>query len=363
MFMRLILVFAMLLSKLPIIVAQEDTVVKLRATQLRVHYGFIFAHSQAVQNTAGAHPRGIELETIQQRADSAVWNLCNCYPLKGWTFSYFDFNTSVLGRGFTTAYFLEPAYRLGQRAQFRFRGSAGLSYLSNPYDPLNNPTNMSYSTHLSGFLRVGVGGSLQVAPQWLVELAANYQHVSNGGLKDPNKGINWPTASLGVTYFRQHYRLPVYKRKAKSKEQRKPFIEAGFIFSAKQGHQPGGRTERTPLVGMLVQAEKQVGQISALNTGVEFYYDNALHQQLQKDTVDGSALRAGLLVGHDFLLGKFFFTQQLGLYLLNKTPYYNRIYHRWALRYQFNKRWFAGIGLKAHLQVADFIDARLLYRF
>ncbi len=89
--------------------AQHDTITLYKGLQARLHYGFIFAHSEAIQNTAGAHPRGIEFETIRQKADTSVWNICHCYPVKGWSLSYFDFNNRVLGRGLVGAYFLEPA--------------------------------------------------------------------------------------------------------------------------------------------------------------------------------------------------------------------------------------------------------------
>ncbi len=232
--------------------AQHDTVSLYRGVQAQLHYGFIFAHSEAVQNTAGAHPRGVELETIQQRVDSAVWNICRCYPIKGWSLSYFDFNNSVLGRGLMGAYFLEPSYKIGKKGQFKFRGSVGLGYLTNPYHAQSNPSNMSYSTRLSGFLRLGVAVSYQVAPKWLLQMGAQYQHISNGGWKEPNKGINWPTASVGVTYFKSRFKLPVYKQPAyKSSQHKKPYFEAGLLLAAKQGYQAGGRTARTPLISMI----------------------------------------------------------------------------------------------------------------
>lgn len=359
-----IILVIMLLLKASALFAQHDTVTLHKGLQARLHYGFIFAHSEAVQNTAGAHPRGIELEIIRQRADTIAWNLCHCYPVKGWSLTYFDFNNRVLGSGLIGAYFLEPAYRIGKKIQFRFRGSVGLGYLTNPFNPQTNPANMSYSSQLSGFLRLGIAASYRVAPKWLLQMGAQYQHISNGGWKEPNKGINWPTASVGVTYFSRRYQLPVYRQPAyKNSLHKKPYLQAGLLLAAKQGYQAGGRTARTPLAGILVQAEKQVGRTNALNAGVEVYYDNALKQQLQKDSVFGSASRAGLLAGHNFLLGKFFFSQQLGVYLLNRTPYYDRIYHRWTLHYQMNKHWVTGFGLKAHRQVAEFIDLRLLYKF
>ncbi len=345
-------------------IAQADTAILYNGIQARLHYGFIIAHSQAVQNTAGSHPRGIEIELIKQRVDTTSWKLCRCYPAKGWSFSYFDFNNTILGHGISIAYFLEPSYRIGKRAQFRFRGNIGFSYLTKPFHPQKNSSNMSYSTHLSGYAQLGISGTYQAGRQWLIVLGGQYQHVSNGGLKEPNKGINWPTASLGVTWFRQKYNLPVYaKMDNKDYKRQKPYMEAGVFFSGKQGYKPNGQTPRTLLTGIIIQANKQVGRINSLNAGIEFYYDNALNQKLQKDSIDGSAFRLGLLAGHEFLLGKFFFSQQLGIYLLHNNPYYNRMYHRWALRYQLNKHWITGVGFKAHKQVADFIDVRLMYRF
>jgi hypothetical protein len=42
-----------------------------------------------------------------------------------------------------------------------------------------------------------------------------------------------------------------------------------------------------------------------------------------KDTLEASALIAGLLVGHEFILGKFFIHQRLASTLFDKTPYYD----------------------------------------
>ena len=361
--MRLVFMINLLVAITPVL-GQPGTTGSYKAVEARIHYGFIFAHSEAVQNTAGAHPAGVEVDLVRQRTDTAAWDVCHCYPTRGWSFSYFDFDSKILGRGFTTAYLLKPSYKLSQKAQFSFKGSIGLSYLTNPYHPQKNPTNLSYSTPISGFLQLGVGGSYQVASHWLLQAGVQYQHASNGGFKEPNKGINWPTASVGVTWYQRPYNLPVYNRRAEINFRKKdPYIEAGLFFSARQGVKPDGSTPRTPLVGVVAQAEKQVGRISALNTGLELYYDNALQQRLQVDSIDVVAWRAGLLAGHNFLLGKFFFSQQLGVYLYNRTPYYDRIYHRWTLRYLVNNRTLVGLGFKAHRHVADFFDLRVMYRW
>lgn len=330
----------------------------------KFHYGFIFAHSEHVQNTSGAFPRGLDLEFARQLTDTTTWDACRCYPSRGWNFSYFDYQTNILGESINAAYFLEPAYRIGKRMQFRLRGGIGLSYLTTPYHQQHNPTNLSYSMAVSGYLQLGVGLSVQVAPQWLMHMGGNYQHISNGGLKEPNKGINWPTASIGVSWMKTPYQLPGYNRRNSSwKRDSKPFAEAGLWLSAKQVAKPDGKNNRAVLGGVLIQASKQVSKISAVNVGAEVAYDHSLYQRLEFESLTGSPYTAGLLAGHEFLLGKFFFSQQLGLYLFSQSPYHTRLYHRWTLRYRVAPRWTVGFSLKAHKHVADFFDARVMYRF
>jgi hypothetical protein len=221
---------------------------------------------------------------------------------------------------------------------------------------------MSYSYSVSGYLQVGLSYTYQLSKKWLAHGGINYQHISNGGLKEPNKGINWPTASIGLSYSKHPYVLPYYRNRVKRFEKAKPYLEAALLFTAKEGIQEGDRHGRTALAGLLLQGGKQVGLTNALVVGIESYYDNALYQKLKSDSVEGSAWRVGFLAGHDFLLGRFFFSQQLGVYLFHRSPYYDRVYHRWALRYKLNEKWRVGFALKAHRHVADFIDLRLIYR-
>ena len=35
----------------------------------------------------------------------------------------------------------------------------------------------------------------------MLTASGNYNHISNGGLKQPNKGINYPTLALGLDYI------------------------------------------------------------------------------------------------------------------------------------------------------------------
>lgn len=329
-----------------------------------VQHGFIFAHSEAVENTKGSHPTGVEVILSWQRNDSAIWSLCNCYPRKGLLLSYYDYDNQVLGKSITAAYFLEPSYRLSDGAFFAFKGAAGLSYLTNPFDSLKNPNNMSYSTRINGYLLLGVGLWFRLGRQWWLNTSANYQHESNGGLREPNKGINWPTAGLALSYQPD---ARTYFRGTRVKEKfwrDRPLRWDVAVFGiARRSLDENGQSRRLPLVGLGVQGAKQVGRINNLTLGLEGYYDEELHQDLQKDSLDVPPVKVGLQVGHEFILGRFLFSQQLGVYLYDKTPYFDQLYHRWGIVYRAGRHLGIGFNLKAHRQVADFADLRVVYSF
>jgi hypothetical protein len=325
-------------------------------------HGFIFAHSPDVQNTKGARPTGIELSVAWQKNNPSTWDLCNCFPQTGFVFSYYDYNSKILGKSITATYFLEPMYRLGRNTFFSFKAVAGLIYLTNPFDSIHNPTNQSYSTNISGYLSVGAGLWLRLNDHWRLNAGIRYQHSSNGGLKQPNKGINFPTAGIAVSYQPKpmHYNTGARSREKFWKDDPLRW-DAGLFGMGLKAMDKNGNNRRRLMLGISAQASKQVGRINALTLGIEAFKDNAVRTRLERDSIDASAIRAGFLAGHEFLLGKFLFSQRIGVYIFDESPYYDRIYHRWGIHYRINKHWGMGLHLLAHRHVADFVDARVTY--
>jgi hypothetical protein len=351
--------------------AQPDTLSKKEATTSRkslfsigagLQHGFIFAHSQAVENTKGSHPTGIEATASWQRTDSSIWALCNCFPRRGVLLAYYDYDNPVLGKSITAAYFLEPTYRIGKKTFFSFKGAAGLSYLTNPFDSIKNPSNQSYSTTISGYLLVGVGAWFRINERWWINPSVNYQHISNGGMREPNKGINYPTAGLAVSYQPVPRSYFTGKRPTTKFWKEEPLrFDITPFGTARRNVDATGQSRRMGLLGLAVQGAKQVGRINMLTAGMEASWDEELKTNLKRDSLQASPTLVGLLVGHEFLLGRFLFTQRLGFYLFDQTPYYDALYHRWTISYRPGKRLGFGFSLKAHRHIADYMDFRLSY--
>jgi len=368
---RFILIFIAANAYGQVIKAQTDTLTSgknnlkeedLFSVGVGVQHGFIFPHSQAVQNTKGARPTGVEAILSWQSNDAPIWELCNCFPRKGLLLAYYNFDKAILGKGGMAAYFLEPTYRITNTAFFSFKGAAGLSYLTNPFDSIGNPANQSYSTTISAYLLVGVGAWFRLSDHWWLNPAVNYQHISNGGIKQPNKGINWPTAGIALSYqpkFRPYYTGAYLKEKFWKAYS--PRWDIGAFGTARRGYDESQNRILSPLLGLSLQVAKQVGQISAVSMGAEVYHDEELRHKLRQDSVTASSVKAGIMAGHEFILGKFLFSQRLGYYVLNQTPNSDKLFHRWGLLYRINQHVGAGLTLLAHRQVAEFIDIRILY--
>lgn len=331
---------------------------------LGLQHGTIFAHSEAVQNTSGARPTGIETIFSWQRNDEEIYSLCLCYPRQGVMFAYYDYDVDILGKSGTVAYFLEPAYRINDGLLFSFKGSGGLSYLTNPFDSITNPGNQSYSTHLSAYLLVGIGAWVRLSDQWWINPSVNYQHISNGGTRKPNKGINWPTAGLAVSY--QPEPRPLYRGSRTTEKYWRDYsnqYDITILGAMRKGYDAAGDRIKYGMGGIALQAGKQVGRLSMVTLGAEAYYDGKLKDELDKDGLSASPVKAGIMIGHEFLLGSFRFSQRLGAYVYDQTPYYDRIFHRWGLQYSINRHLSAGFNLLAHRHIAEFVDLRLTYTF
>lgn len=342
----------------------------------RYHDGFVYAHNIHVQNTKGAHPNGFELEYSHQRTDSATVSKFKCYPRTGFAFSYVDFDKDFLGSSYSLLYFLEPNYRLGDRLKMNFRAAAGFSYMTNPYDAEKNPENQSYSGHINNFLQLGLGLSYPVSNHVAVYAMGNFFHNSNGGFEQPNAGLNYINASIGLQYYTHSTKFPRYKKVRDTSWKKNSFhIDGSFYYSPKGGYS-GTKDDyeavRKFVLGTSVQFVKQVGPIDAITATTEVYYDDGMRSIKHIFIQDSSSnVMAGVLIGHQFLLNRFIFSQEFGFYISKHTKKYNEeyqdlyntTYQRWGLSYNIRKRWSVGINLLAHYQVADFIDGRCIYRF
>lgn len=320
------------------------------------HYGFVFAHSVAVKNTKGSRPWAIEVDLSRQLVNNTAWKDCGCYPRTGLSISYFNLDNKILGHSINVAAYVEPFLSTSHRFNFSMKGAAGVSYLTNPYHEEKNPENMSYSTRISSYLSMGLGLNMKIDQHVSAKISAYYNHISNGGVKEPNKGVNWPAATLHVYYAFNPTPLPQDNINKTKEYKKKPLRKDVFIYASQK--------TIYLITGGGVNVSKQISGMNAINLGAEVIADYAMKKRMNDEGINNNSYKhAGILAGHEFLMGKFIFSQQIGVYVTRRGPYYDALYQRYGLTYSINKHFGIGINLKAHRQVANFFDGRLIYSF
>jgi hypothetical protein len=336
-------------------VLRGDTVVpkSVYSIGIGLHYGFVFAHSKEVQNTKGAKPIAMELDLNKQLIQNESWNECRCFPRTGLLISYFDLDNEVLGKSFNAAWYIEPFFSTTRIFKISLKGAAGLSYATNPHDAATNPDNNSYSMYLNAYLGLGLGGNFSLSRHINAKVSAYYNHISNGGLKDPNKGINWPAITLQVFYVYNPYTPSKENKSNIDYSQRLLRKDVNFYLTQKNIY---------AIWGGGISFSRQFAGMNAWTFGGEFTVDHALENKMEEDhATERDFVLGGLLAGHEFLMGCFNFSQQLGIYIFKAEDYFKPIYQRYGLTYALTKSISMGVNLKAHGKEASFLDGRIVY--
>lgn len=334
--------------------------------QAEADYGFLFLHSQDVAPIGQSYPLALGLSVQKWLLNEQSWDNCHCYPRYGVSFGahYYD-NPEVIGWGFPVYGYLEPWYRIKGDWYFNLRAAAGLIYLSRPYDPVENPLNLSYSLPVSAYLSVGLGLAYSINPQWRLSLQGRYNHTSNGGIREPNKGLNYPTMSLGLDYSLKGVQLESQQKLPFNPAKRRKVLSMHGFLAAKSGGRVGtGANEQdvTYLVsGAAVRYSYQLSRSSAILLETEWIRNLAYRRQIERSGGDESHHQWGLELGHEFLLGKFTFSQAAGFYLFKEFGAEANWYQRYTLLYRPWPQLAMGPGLKAHANVAEFLDFRIVW--
>jgi len=344
-------------------VAAPDSLRPALVLGLRGHYGFIIPHSASIRSISYSKPWTVEADLAWHLNGARAWQQCNCYPRLGISVMYVNFdNPAVLGSGLTALAYAEPFLSVHHRFNLSFRLGAGLAYLNQVYDPVSNPENLFYSTPFSFILGASLSANVALNQRLNLRLSGNYNHISNGGTKLPNKGINFPTLSLGLDYAIRPTPFPS-RTKTRWQNDRTHFAQYSIAVLATAKTINETEPKRYPTYGLTASASRRIGRLSALLLGAEWVADRTLREELRRQGLDRDYHRIGVLFGHDLLVGRFGFSQQLGVYVYAPHPAMDPVYQRYGLSYRFTDHLFLGINLKAHRQVADLMDVRVGYVF
>lgn len=332
---------------------------------LKTHYGFIIPHYKSLKSISATHPWGIEFDAAGLLLSNKAWSNCNCYGRVGASVVYFNYgNPAVLGSSYNLILFGEPYLGFRKKLHMSLRGGIGFTYLTRVYDEVSNPENVFYSSPLSFILQFQLSANYRMNEYLRFKLTGNYNHISNGGARMPNKGMNFPTVSAGMEYFFNARPLEPWP-KSKGLLENDPLIYARIFSSITTVPADSLFPDvRKMIAGLEGGVMKGVSNINALGIGMEFSFDGSFREKSERSGTRYSPFIFAPALGHAFIFGKFSFTQQFAWYAYRPFPENDyKFFQRYAIYYQAGKIISIGFSLKAHAQVAEIMDVRAGFVF
>jgi hypothetical protein len=322
---------------------------------LDTHTGWIIPHNSELKDIASSRPFSFGISSQWMKTSQKNWETCNCFHYLGLKFSVVDFqNQQELGQAWNLAGTFEPIlFRSGKWAA-SIESGIGVSYLNKVYDPIENPSNTFFSTPISFLLSVAPKLTYDFAPNWALQTSFTYNHISNGGQRQPNRGMNFPMWGLGILHYTQKMDFPSFQ---KSQLSRNWFFYIDLGFNTRDG----GDGSRNPNFTLSGGGYRQLSRIIGLGGGLELAKDFSLPVQESRK----EALIPGIYLENHFLFGRFDFSQRMVKYLFKPEGYQedHRFYQRYTLNYLLGRNFRIGAGLKAHGHVAEYMDFRVGWVF
>ncbi len=316
--------------------------------------GFIIPHAQDLKPFEGTHPYTLQLGWQTMPTAQNFWDACNCFHYLGLEFSYVNFNNrDALGEAFILSGTFEPVLWSSGRFSLNLHSGIGATWITKVYDPVTNPTNRFFSYHVSFLLFLAPILEYRISDNWNAHAGYYYNHISNGGQKQPNRGMNFPQAAIGVSRFLQQAEKPVYP-KTRPEGRFYYWMEAGATT-----RKTGQGDERKMVLNLVAGSYRPLTAFNALGTGLEAGMDNSVPYRY-----DGTKYTLAPFLSHHFLLGRFDFSQRMALYAV-KTPESEefRFYQRYVLLFKPGKKLALGASLKAHRHMAQNLDLRVAWKF
>lgn len=315
-------------------------------------WGQIGVHSSELKYLNNTNPTGIQIDMGIHYLSQKTYSEYSFYPRAGVTLNYWDFQDESIGKGASATAYLEPFLMSFDHFMMSVKGGIGLMWLSNPYDSITNKQNKAYS--LSWAIPVNLGASLYfpLNDKWLVKAEGMLRYFSNGGVKQPNEGLFYTTASLGVEYAFNRYYIP--PRQFSQGWHVAPQLreKMGCIFVS-AGFKEDKNQQLRLLPGIQLQHLSQWTRINGWSGSARIEYDS----------VDEGDVLGSALIGHHFYLSKVLLMQELGVYLFGAINTQSSVFQQYTIRYHNDSNWLAGFMLKADGLNAEYIGFQLGYIF
>ena len=331
------------------------------------HYGFIISHRGSIVHLIKGHIGGGELSYIFRTCGKYSWQGIHAFPEFGVSAMHLYLaNPTEIGNLDAIYPFMNLRINK-QRRSFKMyiRIGCGLSWMSKPFDRLENHRNNAIGSNVNGFVNLRLSSSYMLSPSWRLDSGVGLTHSSNGAMKTPNLGLNMATVNLGLGYVFGNKCLEMKCDSIRPKVSKRWHSLVIATFGVKELEHPLGNK----FLSYTLNANEyySTNLKNKFGTGVEFCYSNATRKKLESESVSTErikdVLKVGVKFGYAFTIDRLSIPLDFGMYIFQNDNLKERFFHRIGFRYMVTKHVVANVTLYTHWAKADYFEWGLGYEF
>jgi hypothetical protein len=330
-----------------------------------VQKGFALPEYEYFLYTIEDYVQSVGLSISKRTAGKNDWEQIYGFPEYGISLFYSTLgNDRIYGREIALYPFFK--YPIFSRNRFSINNKigVGLSYVTKKFDLEENYQNIAVGSHVNIHFNFGLDFRYLFQKKYQLQTGISFDHLSNGNLQEPNLGINSVTSYLGLGYLIGNSSQPTLHT---LKPHRKDFgVE--FVFYI------GGKYTRTYqsifyfTSSGTIEFKYEPLRVLHLGVGADLFYDSSTEREMQVlqlgDFKEKYDFRTGIHFSQEIVYNKVSLIIQEGVYLfLTDQVKYNTMYNRGIIRYRIGDHVLINISLKSHLNVLDYPELGLGYRF
>lgn len=332
--------------------------------EMHLARGFLLPHRKNMAHLPEGAAHFGELRLFYQTGTAKPWQLAYNSPQIGLSIRYFDLgNKQLLGHGLGLAALFSSPVIIQKRWTWHLEMGAGPGIITKPFDETSNYRNNAIGSHGNVFVTLGQRFTYSLSSRLDLAMALSFNHFSNAAFALPNLGVNYPMASLGVSY-RPAYKDAEILQSASALDRVQSAWVVQSAFGFKQAIRPYGAQFGTfslfggRMIGLSAKSSITLGGDIFYNNAL-YHYRNALGEQI--DPADN--VQSGLHIAYGLHIANACVSLTMGAYVLDQYKRDGWSYHRAAFRYFFTEHLGFNLSLKTHLFRADFFELGMAYKF
>lgn len=340
--------------------------------EFKSHYGSPIIYSDSLSSTLNTPFYAVDLRWGMQTNGEHNQDQFLNFPNYGFgLYHAFLNNPDTLGRPWAVYYFYSGPIVRRNKLSLNYEIALGIAWNFSKFDPFTNNKMDLIGSDVNAYFNIAINLKYQISSRLDIGAAMDFTHFSNGAMNTPNKGMNLIGSNVFLRYSFINGGKEDPFRRAEMTEKDFPKMKkynVVSISSAIGGKATTAQYGTGPIYfasSTIIDYFRAYHYIGKYGAGLDLFYDNSLSEDYrgqELSTPTNKYAFIGIHLSHELVISKFSVVTQAGSYIYKGTPAKGWFFFRLDLRYNFNKKFYAGIALKtANGFKADYIETGLGY--